>query len=90
MGARLGEGNDDVLLEKVSPALPSAFKPGGKDAFMGARLGEGNDDVLLEEEAPPFTTKSGPTPYWMKEANETLGIPNEGDLFEYCDLDFSD
>ncbi|KAK6215300.1 hypothetical protein QIS74_08319 [Colletotrichum tabaci] len=90
MGARLGEGNDNVLLEKVSPALPSAFKPGGKDAFMGARLGEGNDDVLLEEEAPLSTTKSGPTPYWMKEANETLGIPNEGDLFEYCDLDFSD
>ncbi|KAJ0159618.1 hypothetical protein CTA2_9385 [Colletotrichum tanaceti] len=92
MGGRLGEGNDDVLLEEEGSALPSAFRPGGRDAFMGARLGEGNDDVLMEEEeeTAPSMTKSGPTPYWMKEANETLGIPSGGDLFEYCDLDISD
>ncbi|KAK1996433.1 hypothetical protein LX36DRAFT_723088 [Colletotrichum falcatum] len=63
-----------------------------KDAFIGARLGEGNDDVLMqEEEAPPATSQLGPTPYWIKEANEILGIPNEDDddggegLLEYHD-----
>ncbi|KAK1585243.1 uncharacterized protein LY79DRAFT_671182 [Colletotrichum navitas] len=68
------------------------FNTVGKDAFMGARLGEGNEDVLVEEEeAPPATTQLGPTPYWIKKANEILGITNEGEddaegLFEYHDF----
>ncbi|GKT41426.1 uncharacterized protein ColSpa_01607 [Colletotrichum spaethianum] len=72
---------------------PNKFlKPGGRDAFMGVRLFEGNDDVLLEEEAPKAMMQLGPTPYWIKEANETLGIPNEDDdeqegLFGYYDIE---
>ncbi|EFQ31920.1 uncharacterized protein GLRG_07064 [Colletotrichum graminicola M1.001] len=69
------------------------FNTAGKDAFMGARLGEGNEDVLVEEEEapPPATMQLGPTPYWIREANEILGIPNEAEddaegLLEYHDF----
>ncbi|KAK2043804.1 hypothetical protein LZ31DRAFT_631808 [Colletotrichum somersetense] len=69
----------------------NTFKTAGKDAFMGARLGEGNDDISAKKETLLATTQPCPTPYWIKEANEILGIPNEGDdddegLFEYCDF----
>ncbi|KAK2061452.1 hypothetical protein LY76DRAFT_567003 [Colletotrichum caudatum] len=69
----------------------NTFKTVGKDAFMGARPGEGIDDIPAEKETLLATTQPCPTPYWIKEANEILGIPNEGDdddegLFEYCDF----
>ncbi|OHE91253.1 hypothetical protein CORC01_13453 [Colletotrichum orchidophilum] len=80
---------------KVAELPDKHFNCNGKDAWMGARLGEGTESVMLHEEVAPTATNLGPTPYWIKEANETLGIPNDNDgddegLFENCDLDFDD
>ncbi|KAF4784548.1 hypothetical protein HER10_EVM0009616 [Colletotrichum scovillei] len=72
------------------------FKPNAKDAWMGARLGEGTQSVIAHDyDVPAAIPNTGPTPSWIKETNDILGIPNEDDedepdLFEYYDLDFDD
>ncbi|KAK0378625.1 hypothetical protein CLIM01_03981 [Colletotrichum limetticola] len=72
------------------------FKPNAKDAWMGARLGEGTQSVMDHDyDVPAAIPNTGPTPSWVKEANDILGILNEDDedqpgLFEYCDLNFDE
>ncbi|KAK1466319.1 hypothetical protein CCUS01_01168 [Colletotrichum cuscutae] len=88
-----------------NPAMPPTqveetkdprFKPNAKDAWMGARLGEGTQSVMAHDyDVPAAIPNTGPTPSWVKEANDILGIPNQDDedqpgLFEYCDLNFDE
>ncbi|WYZ43834.1 hypothetical protein EsH8_VII_000270 [Colletotrichum jinshuiense] len=66
-----------------------AMKSGAKDAFMGARLSNSKcDDVLGDELEGQKRAQTGPTPYWIKEANKILGIrgnDEEDELYEYHD-----
>ncbi|KAK1703754.1 hypothetical protein BDP67DRAFT_608343 [Colletotrichum lupini] len=88
-----------------NPAMPPTqveetkdprLKSNAKDAWMGARLGEGTQSVMDHDyDVPAAIPNTGPTPSWVKEANDILGIPNQDDedqpgLFEYCDLNFDE
>ncbi|KAE9580210.1 hypothetical protein CGMCC3_g3686 [Colletotrichum fructicola] len=59
--------------EDVSP-----WSKTGKDAWMGAKTAD-YEDIFEEElfQSQPPTTRVGPTPAWLREANEILGIEED-------------